>query len=165
MSDEARHAVPRQASHSARGKSGAEASGARNIADKDPLVTILNEFLEGERAGARAARRFAAGSGDARFSSLMRRVAKDEAWCCAMLTKHIERLGGCASRKTGAFYEKAVSREGVHERMEYLNRGQSWVVRRLGELIPTVTDRLLLRDLRTMLRMHERNVKRCEGAV
>jgi nitronate monooxygenase len=131
--------------------------------NRHSLIEALNEFLEGERAGARTARAFAAESADARMTSLMRRVAKDEAWCCGMLTKHIERLGGEASRKTGAFFEKAMRRQGEQERLEYLNKGQTWVIHKLNELLLEISDRLLQRDLSMMLRMHERNVKRCAG--
>ncbi|HSS66520.1 MAG TPA: DUF6306 domain-containing protein [Gammaproteobacteria bacterium] len=130
---------------------------------RNALIETLNEFLEGERAGARTARAFAAESDDARLTSLMRRVAKDEAWCCAMLTKHIGRLGGEASRKTGTFFDKALRRQGERERLEYLNKGQTWVTARLNELLPEINDRLLHRDLIMMLRTHERNIKRCEG--
>ena len=125
------------------------------------LVEILNEFLEGERAGARTARAFAAESADPRVIALMRRIAKDEAWCCGMLARHIERLDGQASRETGAFFEKALRRNGIRERLTYLNKGQSWVVQRLNEILPDLRDQLLRRDLYRMLRMHERNVKRC----
>ena len=128
------------------------------------VIKLLNEFLEGERAGARVARAFAAESTDTQITSLMRRVARDEAWCCGMLARHIERLGGQASRDTGAFFEKALRREGAQERMIYLNKGQNWVVRKLTEILPGIDDRLLKRDLNQMLRIHERNVKRC-GSV
>lgn len=131
--------------------------------NRDSLIEALNEFLEGERAGARTARAFAAESADPRMTSLMCRVAKDEAWFCAMLTKHIGRLGGEASRKTGAFFDKALRRQGERERLEYMNKGQTWVTARLNELLPEISDRLLHRDLIMMLRMHERNIKRCEG--
>lgn len=125
------------------------------------LLAALNDLLDGERAGARVARESAAEAADRDIARCLRLVARDEAWCCAMLVRHVRRLGGRPSRRVGAFYEKAMARQSLPDRIAYLDRGQAWVVRRLRELVPSIRDEPLAHDLRRMLDVHERNVGRC----
>jgi nitronate monooxygenase len=58
----------------------------------------------------------------------------------------------------GAFYDKAMAITDLTERMALLNRGQSWVVRKLRELLPRVRDESLRIDLQKMLESHEANI-------
>src|SRR3546814_1530230 len=66
-------------------------------------IALLNELLEGERAGARAVGEMARAAGVAPQRVALRDVAMDEARFCAMLSRHVARLGGSPSRTTGAF--------------------------------------------------------------
>ena len=79
-----------------------------------------------------------------------------------MLARHIERLGGQPSRTTGAFYDKLVATDAGKDQLSLLNRGQRWVVRKLGEAIPLIDDDGLRSDLVDMLNVHERNIDRCD---
>jgi hypothetical protein len=125
------------------------------------LVEILNELLEGERAGARATIRFVEESGDKSQRAALRKISIDEARCCAMLARHIRALGGMPSAETGGFYDKLVAIEGLPERLALLNRGQGWVVRRLRDVLRCVRDDRLYEDLKAMLEAHEANIHRC----
>src|SRR3546814_2601334 len=87
-------------------------------------IALLNELLEGERAGARAVGEMARAAGVAPQRVALRDVAMDEARFCAMLSRHVARLGGSPSRTTGAFYDKVVALESPDERIALLNRGQ-----------------------------------------
>ncbi|MBI4082481.1 MAG: 5-formyltetrahydrofolate cyclo-ligase [Candidatus Lambdaproteobacteria bacterium] len=125
------------------------------------LIAALNELLEAEKAGAKVA---AAMAGEAEGTTLRATLAelrRDEAGCVAMLARHVRALGGAPSRKVGAFREKALPIEDAAARLAFLNRGQQWVVRRLGELLPKIRQDDLHRDLRAMLELHERNIARC----
>ncbi|WP_287460018.1 DUF6306 domain-containing protein [Sphingomonas sp.] len=49
------------------------------------------------------------------------------------------------------------------DRLIFLNRGPSWMVRRLEALMPRVRDADLHADLRAMLDSHRENIARAEG--
>lgn len=125
------------------------------------VIVLLNRLLEGERAGARGVLEMAKTAAEAAHISTLREIAADEARFCAMLSRHIARLGGTPTSQTGAFYEKLLSVEALGQRLELLNRGQAWVVRKIGEALPKIGDDALHRDLKTMLEVHQRNVQRC----
>lgn len=129
-------------------------------AGRDEIVAALNALLEAERAGARVA--LAAGKDGAGpdYAALMRDVRGDEARWCAMLTRQLKRLGAAPSRRTGDFYGKAMVIAEPWERLAFLNRGQSWVVRKLEALMPRVRDESLHADLREMLESHRVNIER-----
>ena len=88
----------------------------------------------------------------------MQHIQHDEARWCAMLLRQIRELGGKASPRMGAFYEKAMAIDDIAERITFLNRGQGWVVRKLRELIPKVQDASLSVDLHHMLSSHVANI-------
>jgi 5-formyltetrahydrofolate cyclo-ligase len=125
------------------------------------VMELLNLLLEGERAGARGSAEMARPvAGDPRAATL-RGIARDEAAFCAMLSRHIVRLGGSPSGETGRFYDRLMALETVDARIDLLNRGQAWVVRKLQEGLPRIGDRALHSDLTKMLRVHERNIRQC----
>jgi hypothetical protein len=127
-------------------------------AGRDEIVAALNELLEAERAGARVA---LASIGDAigpDHEAMMRSVRADEARWCAMLSRHIRRIGGTPSRTCGAFHGKAMAIVDPIERLAFLNRGQAWVVRKLADLTRRVRDDALHADLRDMADSHRVNI-------
>ncbi len=126
-------------------------------AGRDELLAALNELLEAERAGAKVA--LASTNAAAQdYAVLMRQIRDDEGRWCAMLDRQIRRLGGTPSGATGAFYAKAMGIADPQERLAFLNRGQGWVVRKLGELLPKVRDDALHGDLRAMATGHRANI-------
>jgi hypothetical protein len=129
----------------------------------DELIAALNELLEAERAGAKVALATGGTPSDGGAAELMRTVRADEARWCAMLSRQIRRLGGAPSRKTGAFHAKALAIPELHARLAFLNRGQSWVVRKLDALMPQVRDHDLLADLRRMADSHRHNIALTEA--
>jgi Domain of unknown function (DUF6306) len=129
----------------------------------DETIALLNLLLEAEKAGARGVMRMARDTTNARLCVELTAIARDEAGFCAMLAKHIRRLGGEPSTATGAFYDKLVAREGDAERMALLDRGQTWVALKLREVLPRIGDEALHKDLAVMLDVHERNIRHCAG--
>lgn len=125
---------------------------------RDELVANLNELLEAERAGARVTLETARQSRHPTIVELMQYIQHDEARWCAMLLRQIRALGGTATPRMGAFYEKAMAIDDVAERIAFLNRGQGWVVRKLRELIPKVENPSLSADLHHMLSSHVANI-------
>jgi hypothetical protein len=154
---------------------GGESSPARQRHEVDPaqpgyasredILVLLNQLLEAERAGARGARDMVALADGAPTRQALRDVARDEARFCAMLFGHITRLGGTPSRRTGAFHEKLAALETLDDRLQLLNRGQGWVVRKLADAVPTIADNALRADLQAMLDAHTGNIARCTRLV
>jgi predicted metal-dependent hydrolase len=77
-----------------------------------------------------------------------------------MLLRSIKALDGTPSSATGAFWGKAMAIDDLEQRLTFLNRGQSWVVRRLQALIPRIGDARLRTDLAAMLEAHHANIER-----
>ena len=101
------------------------------------LVELLNTLLEGERAGDKLAQAFLRESPSAEATVLLTAVKRDEARFAAMLERLIERLGNLKpSARVGDFYDMAMAIEGFAARLAFLNRGQSWVVRKLQGALP-----------------------------
>lgn len=158
-------------------------------APRDEIIAALNMLLEAERAGAKVALASAKlvtsterggsakratgpaaddvsnGGGLAGYGALMLSVRDDEARWCAMLSGHIQRLGGEPSPKTGDFHGKALAIADPLERLAFLNRGQAWVVRKLDELIRRVRDDGLHADLRAMLDSHRDNIGEADAFI
>ena len=132
---------------------------------RNEIVDLLNLLLEGERAGVRAAALLRKMDGTAATNALVRTVAGDEASCCALLERHISRLGGTPSRAVGQFFDKFAKVEGLEERLAFLNKGQEWVVRRLQQDLPRIDHESLRHDLEVMLAIHERNVAECADVL
>lgn len=130
------------------------------LSDAETLA-FLNELLEGERAGARGALEMARATVEMDLRVALSAVASDEARFCAMLHRHVQRLGGEPSGATGAFLTKLRDTPGGAAKLDLLNRGQGWVVRRLRRMLPKIADPELHRDLRDMLEAHDRNILRC----
>lgn len=129
-------------------------------AGRDELLKNLNELLEAERAGAKVALASSRIPATPAYSALMLRVRADEARWCAMLAEQIGRLKATPSRKTGAFREKALAIVDPYDRLNFLNRGQAWVVRRLEEMLPRVRDEHLHGALKEMLESHRSNIQK-----
>ena len=131
----------------------------------DELLALLNELLEGERAGARGITETCLPMAPPADRDALRAIAGDEGRFCSMLYRHIARLGGNPSTATGAFVDKLARSETFIERLQLLNRGQAWVVRKLVEALPRIDDELLRADLSEMLLVHERNIARCDALL
>jgi len=129
------------------------------FASRDEIVAALNELLEAERAGARVTLNSKPGSHPA-IASLMTAIHADEARWCAMLSEQVTRLGGTASSICGGFYDKAMAIPDPTERVNFLNRGQAWVVRKLSELLPRIRDDRLHAALSEMRLSHVENIER-----
>ncbi|KVN73282.1 2-nitropropane dioxygenase [Burkholderia ubonensis] len=141
-------------SHQTRG----EAGPAPVDAQGDALLAVLDELLEAERAGARVASETAAEIHDPELHRLVAGIRLDEAHWCSVLVDAIRSLNATPTRKTGAFYEKAMAIDDLAERMAFLNRGQRWVVRKLQALLPTLDNPEIHHALTLMLVSHEKNI-------
>lgn len=125
------------------------------------LIARLNELVEGERAGARSLIQMTAGRSADELNAVLGDVARDEARFCSMLRRHVTRLGGTPSERTGVFLDKFIARESELDRLKLLDRGQSAVVCVLDELLGQPLDQPLRTDLEEMRQVHIDNIERC----
>lgn len=131
---------------------------------RDAVLEILNELLEAERAGAKVARTMAKAGGGP-VGDALAELAVDEAHCCAMLARHVKRLQAEPSQRTGGFKNKVLALGSADDRLRLLNRGQEWVVRKLKDALPRISDESLHHDLAEMLEVHENNIRRCDDLI
>lgn len=133
--------------------------------EPDALRALLNELIEGERAGTRGLLEMARAPESRDLEALLREVAEDEARFCVMLSHHVERLGGTPSRATGVFADKLARREGLTAKVALLDKGQGAVVDMLEEMLPRIADEALRSDLSEMRDVHRVNIARCAAAA
>jgi hypothetical protein len=129
------------------------------------VIALLNELLEGERAGAKAAILCRDDTLNPSVDAVLHALGCDEGHFCSVLVRHLQRLGTTPSRATGSFYERLRAIAGLPARLAFLNRGQRWVIRRLDEALPGLRDGWLRSDLHEMREVHVRNVARCEALI
>lgn len=121
----------------------------------DEYGALLNELLEAERAGARLLAAWMAElpPGSPLLASLQS-VQRDEARNCAVLIHLLLEAGASPSAATGDFYRKGLAIRGWRERVDFLNRGQAWVARRIDAALPAIPTPQARRLLEAMLRSH-----------
>lgn len=125
----------------------------------EELIFALNELLEAERAGARVLLETARRNPPQNLALQINEIQRDEVRWCKMLITVIRSLDIVPSRKTGAFYEKAIAILDLKERLIFINRGQGWVVRRLSEIIPRMQDVNIRKQLEEMRDAHVDNIE------
>jgi len=131
---------------------------SRNLTNEE-LTSELNELLEAERAGARVLLETAHQNSLQNLVLPINEIQRDEVRWCNMLMNVIQSLDIEPSRKTSAFYEKAIAILDLKERLIFINRGQGWVVRRLSEIIPRIQDVNIRKQLEEMRNAHVDNIE------
>ncbi len=126
---------------------------------------FLNALLEAERAGAKllAAYLDELPLESARWKSI-RAVQRDEARNCALLTHLLLEAEVTPSPAVGSFYGRGLAIRGWRERMEFLNRGQAWVAKRIAAALPTVPEKHRA-VLQSMHDSHVANIESCEALL
>ena len=132
----------------------------------EEVLGLLNTLLEAERAGAKVLAAFL--DDYERDTPAWRQVSavqRDEAKNCAILIELIRSLDGTPSAATGDFLEKALKIEGRIARLQFLNRGQGWVARKISEALPNIADVSVRRTLADMYDSHLLNIEACEALI
>lgn len=123
----------------------------------------LNVLLEAERAGAKLLAAYVDELPvDSDESGRLRMVQHDEARNCAVLIHLVLEAGVVPSAAVGDFYRKGLEIRGFPERLQFLNRGQRWVARRLAEILPRLPPSAGRSALQVMYDSHLHNVALCE---
>jgi len=126
---------------------------------------FLNALGDTERAGGRVLRELTGQARSLELKELLKKVAHDEGYYAGELSHHVRRLGGNASNKTGDFVEKVRAVGDFRGKLELLNRGQRWVIRKINENLATFSDPELKAFLVVMAQGHELNIGALEQAL
>jgi hypothetical protein len=129
------------------------------------LESFLNMMGEAERAGGRVLNELTGEAQSLELKELLKKVAHDEGYYAGELAAHVRRLGGIASNKTGDFVEKVRAVGDFKGKLELLNRGQRWVMRKIDESLPSIEDARVAAFLRVMAQGHQVNIGALEDAL
>ena len=132
----------------------------------EELVELLNALLEAERAGAKVIAAFM--NEYERDTPAWRQLAavqRDEANNCAILIDLIRRVNATPSAATGSFLGKALAVEGKAARLQFLNRGQEWVARKINEALPYLKQDFVRSTLFAMQESHLLNIEACDALM
>ena len=129
------------------------------------LESFLNMMGEAERAGGRVLHELTGLAQSPELREMLKKVAHDEGYYAGELSAHVRRLGGAASNKTGDFVEKVRAVGDFKGKLELLNRGQRWVIRKIDESLPSIKDTQLQAFLKVMAQGHDVNIGALEDAL
>jgi nitronate monooxygenase len=129
------------------------------------LEAFLNTLVEAERAGGRVLHELTEMAHSLELREMLKKVGHDEGYYAGELAAHVRRLGGTPSTKTGDFVEKIHAVEDFRKKLELLNRGQRWVIRKIEENVATTSDAPLKAFLVVMAQGHRVNIGALEEAL
>lgn len=129
------------------------------------LESFLNMMGEAERAGGRVLHELTEQAQSLELRELLKKVGHDEGYYAAELAAHVRRLGGAASNKTGDFVDKVRAVNDFRGKLELLNRGQRWVIRKIEENLASIEDPALRAFLSVMAKGHHTNIGALEDAL
>jgi hypothetical protein len=129
------------------------------------LEGFLNTLGEAERAGGRVLHELMELTTSLELRELLKKVGHDEGYYAGELGAHVRRLGGAPSNQTGDFVDKVRAITGFRAKLELLNRGQRWVIRKIDENLPAVGDESLHAFLVVMAKGHQVNIGALEDAL
>ncbi len=129
------------------------------------LVEFLNTLGEAERAGGRVLHELEEQAASLELKELLRKTAHDEGYYAGQIGLHIRRICGEASTSTGDFVEKVRALSDLKSKIELLNRGQRWVIRKIEERLPSLNDEGLRAFLLVMAKGHNMNIQAVDEAV
>jgi hypothetical protein len=125
------------------------------------VLRLLNELLEDQRAGVKAVSELWPRTFDATAREVLKDIVRDESRHCAMLTRHILRLRGTASKETGPFLA-ALRAAPSTSRIDLLKRRHHDIVRQVHSHRLRINDQLLRWDLEEMAAKHVLHSSLCE---
>jgi nitronate monooxygenase len=129
------------------------------------LEAFLNSLGEAERAGGRILHELTDQAQSLVLREMLKKVGHDEGYYAGEVAAHVRRLGGTPSTKTGDFVEKVRAISDFKGKLELLNRGQRWVVRKIGEHVDNIADAQLQAFLRVMADGHDVNIGALDKAL
>lgn len=128
---------------------------AADSIDREELIAALRELLAAERAGARTAAACLAQAHTATLQSQLSQLHRQEVSSCRALLHCLQHLDANPGQAVGDFYQKVMALDTLQKRMELIDTGQRWVLRRVERLLPRVQDNIICQHLETVRRYHD----------
>src|SRR6266481_2065636 len=129
------------------------------------METKIEEFLNALGDAGRVLHELMPLAKSLELQEMQRKVGHDEGYYAGELAAHVRRLGGTPSTKTGDFVEKVRAVADFRGRLDLLNRGQRWVIRKIEENSSAVGDDHLRAFLAVMAEGHRVNIGALEDAL
>src|SRR6202035_3547197 len=129
------------------------------------LESFLNSLGEAEHAGGHIVHELTNQPQSLELRETLKKVGHDEGYYAGELAAHVRRLGGSPSTKTGDFVEKIRAVGDFRGKLELLNRGQRWVIRKIEENVPGIGDAQLKAFLVVMAEGHRVNIGALEESL
>jgi nitronate monooxygenase len=129
------------------------------------IESFLNILGEAERAGGRVLHELTEQAQSLELKEMLKKTAHDEGYYAGELAAHVRRLGGTPSNRTGDFVEKVRAVPDFKSKLELLNRGQRWVIRKIDDMLPSLSDNRLAAFLTVMAHGHRMNIGALEDAL
>jgi len=126
-------------------------------------IDLLNQLLEAEKAGVVTLEYFKREYQNVELP--FNQIKDDEAWSTAGLIESVKREGGAPSTSTGDFADKVIAKQGLIEQLSLLNKGQSWVVRKIDEVIELGVSMDTIKFLVEMKVKHLENIQACQTFI
>jgi hypothetical protein len=124
---------------------------------------LLNMLLEAERAGAKLLAAYVKElPPDSRGYATLSEVQRDEAHNCAVLIHLLLDADVEPTMAVGEFYRKGLAINGWRARVDFLNRGQGWLAKRIAAALPRISQVGARAVLQTMHDSHLANIERCD---
>jgi len=129
------------------------------------LESFCNMLAEAERAGGKVLHELSGVARSYDLKETLRKIEHDEGYWAGELAAYVRRSGGTPSAATGDFVEKVRSVADFNGKLDLLNKGQRWVVRKIEERLPSTTDERLRGFLIAMARSHRYNIALVDDAL
>lgn len=126
----------------------------------DETLDLLFALLHAERAGAQVCVLSRRDAPSLQHQQLLRDIHRDEIKSCKGLINSLHILGAEPDKVVGDFVEKCLAIENFHARLQFLNRGQGWVARKITDALPRIPQEEVQHQLATMLEEHRSNIDR-----
>jgi nitronate monooxygenase len=98
------------------------------------IVDRMQELLTAERAGVQCLVVMADQASDGERKVTLSALRNEEGRYCADLFRLLRARGASPSQAVGAFADKVLALPGEDDRLALLVKGQSWVLRKIGEI-------------------------------
>jgi nitronate monooxygenase len=126
------------------------------------IFDLLLQLLHAERAGAKVCMQSIQEAPSDEYRQILLDIHRDESNSCAGLLNSIKIIGATADHRVGDFAKKCLIISNFNDRLQYLNRGQQWVVRKIEDAITKIHINQVQNQLREMLDVHRDNVTRID---
>lgn len=124
----------------------------------DDTVAFLLSLLHAERAGTKVCLLSEKDAPSVQLKKLLNDICQDEQKSCYGLLESLKIMGSTADNKIGDFAAKCLAIGCLDERLQFLNRGQGWVVREIEKNVARISDTEVQKQLRVMLQEHRQNI-------